>query len=436
MAYAYGYLALSLVFVALTFNAWRPRYKPAVLAAVSFFAGWLTSELAVHHIAAQIVTAALFYRAGALATWPGRVALALSIATWPFLVRSFLHGHAARDAVARAVGEALAAPLPHPAAETEDAPASGVIAASAPFPWRDVLFPFPVRHRDVECVRKVPYYQLPDRKQPLRVDIHRNRAHARAGTRRAPTLVYLHGGGWVIGQKRYQGLPIMQYLASRGWVCFSVDYRLSPRATFPDHLIDVKRAIAWVKEHAAEYGAHPDFVIVAGNSAGAHLAALAALTPNDAEYQPGFESANTSVDGCIALYGIYDFSDRRNAALNPGLSSLLARFVMKLPLVGSEAAYAKASPLDRIHEGAPPFFLVHGDGDTLAPVQQARDFYAAFRARARAPIGYAEIPGAQHAFEIFPSVRTAHLLQGIGRFAAHLRAQYDARRAAQGERAA
>ncbi len=435
MAYAYLYLAVSSAFVAAAFNAWRPRYAPAPLAAVSFFAGWLTSELALHHIVAQAIAAAAFYRAGALAFLPGQVALALSIATWPFLYRAFVHGHSAREAVAAAVTEALAVP---PSAD-DAAPISQVVEAPARFPWKDVLLPFPVRHPGVECVRKIPFHRYDETRQTMRVDVHRSRASrekSAPATGRAPTLVYLHGGGWVIGQKRYQGLPIMQHLAARGWVCFSVDYRLSPRATFPDHLIDVKRAIAWVKAHAEEYGADPDFVVIAGNSAGAHLAALAALTPNDPEYQPGFEAADTHVDGCIALYGIYDFHDRNGAAANAGLGQLLARFVMKASRVAAKDAYTKASPIDRIHAGAPPFFLVHGDGDTLAPVQQARDFYAAFRARARAPIGYAEIPGAQHAFEIFPSIRTAHLLQGVGRFASHLRAQYEARRAARADRAA
>ena len=96
-------------------------------------------------------------------------------------------------------------------------------------------------------------------------------------------LFQIHGGGWVIGSKNEQALPLMYHLARAGWVCVSVDYRLSPQATFPDHLVDCKRALAWVREHVAEYGGDPDFVVVTGGSAGGHLAALVALTPNDAE---------------------------------------------------------------------------------------------------------------------------------------------------------
>jgi len=71
---------------------------------------------------------------------------------------------------------------------------------------------------------------------------------------------------------------MMLRMAAQGWVCVSADYRLSPHATFPDHLVDLKRALAWVRSHVAEYGGNPDFIVVAGQSAGGHLASLVALT--------------------------------------------------------------------------------------------------------------------------------------------------------------
>ena len=104
-------------------------------------------------------------------------------------------------------------------------------------------------------------------------------------------LVYIHGGAWVIGDKREQGIPMMHELAQRGWVCVAINYRLSPRATWPAHIVDCKRAVAWVREHIAEYGGDPGFIAVSGGSAGGHLSALLALTPNEPEWQPGFEDA-------------------------------------------------------------------------------------------------------------------------------------------------
>ncbi len=91
-------------------------------------------------------------------------------------------------------------------------------------------------------------------------------------------MVYVHGGAWIIGDKREQGKPMMFELVARGWVCVAINYRLSPKGTWPDHIVDVKKALAWVKEHIAEYGGDPAFVAISGGSAGGHLCALAALT--------------------------------------------------------------------------------------------------------------------------------------------------------------
>lgn len=88
-------------------------------------------------------------------------------------------------------------------------------------------------------------------------------------------------------------------------MCISANYRLRPAVTFPDHLIDVKKVIAWAREHARDYGADPSAVFVAGSSSGGQLAALAALTSNDPRYQPGFEHADTSVNAAICLHGYY-----------------------------------------------------------------------------------------------------------------------------------
>ena len=97
-------------------------------------------------------------------------------------------------------------------------------------------------------------------------------------TAKAPVLLQVPGGAWAIGMRRPQAYPLLSHLADRGWVCVSIDYRVSPRNTWPDHIVDVKRALAWVKENIADYGGDPDFVAISGGSAGGHLAALAALT--------------------------------------------------------------------------------------------------------------------------------------------------------------
>jgi acetyl esterase/lipase len=227
-----------------------------------------------------------------------------------------------------------------------------------------------------------------------------------------------------MGSKNAQALPLMYHLASRGWVCMSINYRLSPHATFPEHLIDVKSALKWIREHGAEYGADPDFVVVTGGSAGAHLSALVALTANDPEYQPGFEDVDTSVRACMPFYGVYDLTDRHGVWPHEGLRRLTERQVMKASIEEAPELYDKASPVSRIHTASPPFLVIHGASDSLAPVEEARRFVQAFREGARAPVVYAEIPGAQHAFELFPSLRTLLVMDGVERFLAHRYSQY------------
>ena len=162
----------------------------------------------------------------------------------------------------------------------------------------------------------------------------------------------------------------MSRLAERGWVCVAINYRLSPRATWPDHIIDVKRAIAWVRDHIADHGGDPDFLVITGGSAGGHLSSLAAVTPGLTDFQPGFEEADTSVAAAVPFYGVYDFTDRHGFA-NPDLEHLLTDFVFKSRLSEDRDRWDQASPMSHIGPDAPPFFVLHGTNDTLVPVDPA-----------------------------------------------------------------
>ncbi len=410
------FLAVSLVGAWFTLNAFRPIGGFARLAVVSFFAGWLTTELALHHLAWQALFTALFVAAGALAGWPGWVGFGVTLVSWAGLVRCFVGARDAEAVVERALVEGLGP-------DYREAIRPDVRAKLAPrVDWRQLLLPFPIRHPEVERIRDVPYARVGRRE--LRLDVYRHRSCPA----RCPTLLQIHGGAWVLGSKNEQGVPLMVHLAARGWGCVSADYRLSPRATFPDHLIDLKRAIAWIRRHGPEFGLDPDFIVVTGGSAGGHLAALVALTANAPEYQPGFEDVDTSVAGCVAFYGVYDFTDRNGIWRHQGLRRLLERHVMKSKLDEAREAWEKASPIGRVHRGAPPFFVIHGDRDTLVPVEEARRFVAALRRANAEPVVYAEIPGAQHAFEIFPSLRSTFVIHGVERFLALLYSRYlDAR---------
>jgi len=232
---------------------------------------------------------------------------------------------------------------------------------------------------------------------------------------KAPVLVQIHGGAWVLGDKEGQAYPLMVHLAERGWVCVSVTYRLSPRATWPDHIVDVKRALAWVKENIAGHGGDPDWVAITGGSAGGHLCALAALTPNDPQFQPGFEDADTSVRAAVPFYGVYDWTNRDGTG-RADLAPLLAERVIKKPLEEARDVWEQASPMTHVGPDAPPMMLLHGTNDSLVPVGQARAMVDLLRSASRRPVVYVEYPGAQHAFDVFAGNRTNAAVAGIERF--------------------
>jgi acetyl esterase/lipase len=283
----------------------------------------------------------------------------------------------------------------------------------------------PCHHRDprVERIADLPYGVAGERNL---LDVYRPRQ--RDGPH--PLLVQVHGGGWVYGRKEHQALPLLYHLAAHGWLCAAIHYRLSPLATFPEHLIDVKRALAWLREHAKELGADPGFAAITGGSAGGHLAALAALTPGDPAYQPGFEQADTSLQACVPLYAPFDLVDRHGVQNDPAMQRLIERQFLKCALADARDAWERGSPIACVRPDAPPFFVIQGAADSLAYPAGARHFAAALRAAGARCVAYAELPGAQHAFDTFQSVRALHCARAVQRFLAYHYGAHRARGAA------
>jgi acetyl esterase/lipase len=240
------------------------------------------------------------------------------------------------------------------------------------------------------------------------------RRHDLAPGRRAPVLIQVPGGAWSVGDKRVQAYTLMSRMAELGWICVSINYSKSPRCTFPTHLIDVKRAIAWVRENIADYGGDPDFMAITGGSAGGHLASLAALTPNDPTFQPGFEDADTTVQAVAPYYGVYDFTDFEN--MHEMMLPFLEHFVLKARYSDDPERFRTASPITYAHGEAPPFFVLHGEKDELIPSGQARSFCAALREAGAATVAYAELANAHHAFDITPTVRSRLAADAVADF--------------------
>ncbi len=406
------FLAVSLWGAAFTWNALFPSVRGMRISAVSFAAGWLTSELALHHVAWQAAATLVFGLAGALGAWPGQLGLGITLLSWLGLGVAQARAARAGQVVEEALCEGLGADY-----RERILPERRTQLANA-IDWRRVLQPVPLRSSDVERVRDIRYAR--ERGIDLSLDVYRGRTN----TTGRPVLLQIHGGGWVMGSKNEQALPLMLELASHGWVCVTVNYRLSPHATFPEHLIDVKKALVWIRENIAGYGGDPAFVVVTGGSAGGHLAAMVALTQNDPTFQPGFEHEDTSVAGCVPFYGVYDFLDRSGTWPHGGLEHVLERQVLKGSREEIPERWEQASPLSHVHAEAPPFFVIHGSGDSLVPVGEARIFVKALREKSREPVAYAELPGAQHAFELFHSVRTLRVNQAVERFLAVLHGRY------------
>jgi acetyl esterase/lipase len=236
---------------------------------------------------------------------------------------------------------------------------------------------------------------------------------------RAPVLLQVPGGAWMVGSKRQQAYPLMSHLAELGWVCVAINYRLSPRSTWPDQIVDVKRALAWIKEHIAQYGGDPDWIAITGGSAGGHLSSLAALTANDPQFQPDFEDADTTVRAAVPFYGVYDFT-RSDDSIHPLMLPTLGKYVFKLSRTEISEPLRTASPIAHISADAPPFFVLHGRNDSLIPVEQARAFTARLHEVSRQPVVYAELPFAQHAFDIFGSARATHAAVAVEQFLAEI----------------
>lgn len=393
---------LGLLGVLHALNALAPRKRPVAVFVWSFMASWFTIELVWHNIVIVLVVTMLLVRGGALDQAVG-VAGAVLMAAQLLLL---LHiAWTTRRTVVSMRG-ALVDLEPEPEAPR--------------FPRTHIVFPFLMgRRRGVRIERNVPFARIGGK--TLRLDVTVPSAPVPGGGALRPAIIQIHGGGWVIGDKREQGLPLLGHLAAQGWVGFNVNYRLSPGVAFPDHLIDLKRGLAWIREHAADYGIDPSFICVTGGSAGGHLTSLMALTQNDPRYQPGFEAADTSLAAAVPFYGVYDFTPEGAFGADPEVyRRFLEPVVLKAFVEDEPEKFREASPVHHVRADAPPFLIIHGDRDTLAPVEDARRFAELLRASSTQPVLYAEMQGAQHAFEIFPSARAAKVIEGVERFLATL----------------
>jgi acetyl esterase/lipase len=397
-----NFLTRRAIGLALTANALRPL-RGERTAVPTFFAGWLTGELAPHLLALTVAdTAQHLARRGARSN-AERAGLALAALSAAGLGSLIATSQSAKNVIEEALNKTIG---------TDDVRSHLPDPADLATPWGQLAIPFRMRDSEVRRHRDIAY--APGGKRFL-LDVYQPRERVEG----RPVLLQIHGGAWMIGNKDQQGVPLMLQMARRGWICVAINYPLSPAAHWPAHVVAAKRAVGWIRDNIHGYGGDPSFLAVTGGSAGGHLAALVALTQNDAALQPGFADVDTSIQACVPHYGVYDFAATSGSkASKARLDTLIAKYVFDKDKGPAEFLdeYIAASPLDRITDKAPPFFVIHGKHDSLVPVREAREFVRRLRETSPNPVAYAEIPGAQHAFDVFPSIRSAHVVRGVERF--------------------
>ena len=230
----------------------------------------------------------------------------------------------------------------------------------------------------------------------LEVDVYRPR-----GDNFCPSLLYLHGGGWVGGHRRMSRF-MLHRLAAAGWATFAASYRLAPRFPLPAALEDAKAAVAWIRRNGGALGAMPGRPVVWGESAGGHLAALLALTAGEPRWQEGFEEADTFVRGALLFYPVTDLASAFEDDRHPGLRMVLERLAVRRPFTTNRDLYRALDPMHCELRDVPPVMLVQGTADALVPSSMSRRFARRLEDEG-GHVELIEAPGMPHGFDLFPS---------------------------------
>lgn len=229
-------------------------------------------------------------------------------------------------------------------------------------------------------------------------------------TRPMPVVIFFHPGAWSRRDKR---AVRTMFVLEHGFALVSIGYRLSQHAPFPAQIKDANAGLRHVLDHAADYGIDPDRLVLAGASAGAHLATLVALARNVEAFRPPRDLAPR---GVVAIYGAFDIAallaDQAKIEIDhSSADSPLAQLIGGLPADHPDAVRAM-SPSTYLRPDAPPFYVLHGMGDHVLPWSQSAEFAGAL-ARLGVPVQFEAVPGAGHGDAVF---RTPPIADRIVRF--------------------
>lgn len=249
--------------------------------------------------------------------------------------------------------------------------------------------------RRLTVIRDVEYARVGE--HALKLDLHPPSEKSRS-----PLIVWVHGGAWRSGSK--SNMPLSM-LVAEGYAIASVDYRLSTQAKFPAQIHDIKAAIRFLRGHSREWGMPSKKIVIAGDSAGAHLATLVGVSNGNKELEGeigNYRSQSSGVQGIISFYGAANLTTILSQSTPHGLKVRVP--ALELLLGGQPTNVVElarlASPVFHVDRAAPPLLLFHGDQDPQMPINQSHELHGAYR-RVKVPVEFEVIHGGRHGGEMF-----------------------------------
>jgi len=217
------------------------------------------------------------------------------------------------------------------------------------------------------------------------------------GAEKLPCIIWIHGGGWSAEDltKRYRPEMEMAAIGKQGFVCVSIEYRLAQHEPFPAQIQDVKCAVRFLRANADKYGIDPDHIGAWGESAGGHLTALLAATPDLPEFEGegGWNEYSSAIQAAVPWYAPCDMVKSAVDKEENDLYELL----FDGPVDEKKNLIWASSPTKYVGDNLPPMLLMHGDVDRLVPTWQSIDFYQALRAHGNVA-ELIVVPGQGHGF--------------------------------------
>ena len=219
-----------------------------------------------------------------------------------------------------------------------------------------------------------------------KLDVYR----PRQATSPTPTVIYIHGGGWVGGNKNVRPLYFLPYL-EMGWAVVNVAYRLARVSLAPGAVEDCRCALRWVIENADRYNFDTDKIVLTGRSAGGHLSLITGMLPASSSLDRRcLGEDNLKAAAIVNWFGITDVDDLLEG------KNMQSYAVTWLGSQGDRHEIAKrVSPLNYVRPGLPPVLTIHGDADTVVPYEHAVRLHRALD-ESGVPNQLVTIPGGKH----------------------------------------